>query len=131
MMSNLAKIDFKVLNINEDNYLSWQLDAKIHLQSKKLGETIKEGNKMSPKERALALIFLHHHIHDDLKNEYFTEEDPAGLWKSLKDRYDHQKMVILPAAQNEWLNLRLQDYKTVSEYNSALFNIVSRLKIMW
>ena len=34
-------------------------------------------------------------------------------------------MVILPAAQNECANLRLQDYKTVSDYNSALFNIVS------
>ena len=69
-MSNLAKLDFKALNINGDNYLSWQLDAKIHLQSKKLGETIKEGNKTSPEEKALALIFLCHHIHDDLKNEY-------------------------------------------------------------
>ena len=48
MMSNLAKLDFKVLNINEDNYLFWHLDTKILLQSKKLGKTIKEGNKMSP-----------------------------------------------------------------------------------
>ena len=31
MMSNLAKFDFKALNINGDNYLSLQLDAKIHL----------------------------------------------------------------------------------------------------
>ena len=67
-MSNLAKLDSKALSINEDNYLSWQLDAKIHLQSKKFGETIKEGNKMYPEENALALIFLRHHIHDDLKN---------------------------------------------------------------
>ena len=66
----MAKFDFKTLNINENNYLSWQLDAKIHLQFKKLGETINEGNKMSPEENALALIFLRHHIHDDLKNEY-------------------------------------------------------------
>ena len=53
MMSNLAKLDFKALNINGDNYLSWQLDAKIHLQSKKSGETIKEGNKISPEEKVL------------------------------------------------------------------------------
>ncbi|KAJ8621776.1 hypothetical protein MRB53_030305 [Persea americana] len=38
-------------------------------------------------------------------------------------------MVILPATQNEWLNLRSQDYRIVSEYNSALFNIVSRLRL--
>ena len=84
---------------------------------------------MSSEEKALALIFLRHHIYDDLKNEYLTVEDPTGLWKSLKDRCDHQKMVILPATHNEWLNLRLQDYKTVSEYNSTLFNIVSRLRL--
>ena len=83
------------------------MDAKIHLQSKKLGETIKDGNKKSLEENALALIFLRHHIHDNLKNGYLTEEDQAGLWKSLKDKYDHQKMVKLPAAQNEWLNLML------------------------
>jgi len=109
--------------------LNWQLDAKLHLQSKKLGDAIKEGNKMNPEEKATALIFLRHHIHDDLKNEYLTEEDPLNLWNSLKDRYDHQKMVILPNARSEWLNLRYQDYKTVSEYNSALFNIVARLKL--
>ncbi|XXG72939.1 hypothetical protein AAC387_Pa07g1928 [Persea americana] len=84
---------------------------------------------MSPKKKALALIFLHHHIHDDLKNEYLIGEDPAGLWKSLNDRYDHQKMAILPAAQNEWLNLRVQDYITVFEYNSVIFNTVSRLRL--
>ena len=40
MMSNLAKLGFKALDINGDNYLSWQLDAKTNLQFKKLGETI-------------------------------------------------------------------------------------------
>ena len=128
-MSNLAKLDFKSLNINGNNYLSRQLDEKIHLPPKKLGEAIKEGNKMSPEDKVDALIFLHLHIHDDLKNEYLTEKDLVGLWKSLKDMYDHQKMVILQAANCQWLNLRFQDYITVSEYNFARFNIVSRLRL--
>ena len=98
MISNLAKLNFKELNINRENYISWQLDAKIHLQSKKLGEAIKEGNKMSPENKVSALIFLCYHIHDNLKNEYQTDEYSAGLWKSLNYRYDHQKMVILPVA---------------------------------
>ena len=84
---------------------------------------------MSLKEKASVTISLHYHIHDDLKNEYLTEEDPLSLQKSLKDRYDHQKMVILPNAQSEFLNLRYQEFKTISEYNSTLFNIVSRLKL--
>ena len=128
-MANLAKLEFKALSISGDNYLSWQLDAKIHLQSKRLGDAITEENDMSMEDKASALIFLRHHIHEDLKNEYLTEEDPLGLWQSLKDRYDHQKMVILPNAQSEWLNLRFQDYSAISDYNSALFNIVSRLRL--
>ena len=47
----------------------------------------------------------------------------------MKDRYDHTKTVILPQAQYDWQNLRLQDFKSVSNYNSALFNIVSRLEL--
>ena len=51
------------------------------------------------------------------------------LWQSLKDRYDHHKTVILPKARYDWLHLRLQDFKYVSEYNSALFKISSQLKL--
>ena len=35
--------------------------------------------------------------------------------------------MILPKARYEWLHLRLQDYKSVSEYNSAMFRITSLL----
>lgn len=128
-MANLAKLEFKALDVSGDNYLSWQLDAKLHLQSQKLDNTIKENNAASSEEKAKALIFLRHHIHDDLKAEYICEEDPYSLWTSLMERFDHQRMVMLPAALNEWLNLRFQDFKTVREYNSTLFNIVARLKL--
>ena len=47
----------------------------------------------------------------------------------MKDRYDHTKTVILPQAQYDWQNLRLQDFKSVSDYNSALFDIVSLLEL--
>ena len=48
---------------------------------------LKKATGMSPEEKASALIFLHHHIHNNLKNEYLTEKDPLSMWKSLKDRY--------------------------------------------
>ena len=64
-----------------------------------------------------------------LKNEYLTIKDPLVLWQSLKDRYDHQKTVILPKARYDWLYLRLQDFKSVGEYNSTLFQISSQLKL--
>lgn len=128
-MTNIAKLEFKALDISGDNYLSWILDAEIHLQSQCLENAIKNGNTMSQQDKAKALIFLRRHIHDDLKTEYLTEKDPLHLWNSLKERYDHQKTVILPNTRQEWLNLRFQDFKSVREYNSAMFRITSKLKL--
>ena len=54
---------------------------------------------------------------------------PFDLWKRLKERYDHTKTIMLPQAQYDWQHLRLQDFKSVSEYNSALFDIVSRIEL--
>ena len=94
-----------------------------------MGETIKETNSASLHDHAKALIFLRHYLDESLKNEYLTVKDPLVLWQSLKDRYDHQKIVILHKARYDWLHLRLQDFKSVSEYNSALFKISSQLKL--
>ena len=65
-MSNLAKLEFVALDISGKNYLSWVLDAEIHLDAINLGNTIKEGNDASLQDRARALIFLRHHIDEGL-----------------------------------------------------------------
>ncbi|KAK5836390.1 hypothetical protein PVK06_012177 [Gossypium arboreum] len=44
--------------------------------------------------------------------EYLTMKYPLELWKNLKERFDHQKMVILPKTSYDWMHLRLQDFKT-------------------
>ncbi|KAK8322277.1 hypothetical protein V6Z12_A12G156300 [Gossypium hirsutum] len=129
IISNLTKLEFVALDITRNNYLSWVLDAEIHLNAKGLGETIKEGNEESTQDKAKAMIFLRHHLHEGLKTEYLTVKDPQILWANLKERYDHQKTVILPKARYEWLNLRLQDFKSVSDYNSAMFRITSQLNL--
>ena len=90
-MSNLAKLDFVVLDITGKNYLPWVLDAEIHLNANGLGETIKEGNKESSQNKAKAMIFIRRHLHEGLKAEYLTDKDPLVLWNNLKERYDHQK----------------------------------------
>jgi len=128
-MANLTKLEFAALDISGKNYLPWTLDVEIHLTANNLGETIKDENNGSPQERAKAMIFLRHHLHEGLKAEYLTVKDPLELWKNLKERYDHQKQVILPKARYEWIHLRLQDFKSVSEYNSAMFRISSELKL--
>ena len=55
--------------------------------------------------------------------------DPLILWKSLKEQCDHQKTIILPRARYDWIHLRLKDFKSVSDYNLALFKICSKLKL--
>ncbi|WJZ84982.1 hypothetical protein VitviT2T_004553 [Vitis vinifera] len=128
-MSNITKLEFVALDISENNYLSWILDAELHLDAMNLRATIKQGNQTSLQDRTKALIFLRHHLNEGLKNEYLTVKDPFTPWSNLKERYDHHKTVILPKARYDWMHLRLQDFKTVSEYNSVLFKISSQLKL--
>nr|XP_023919902.1 uncharacterized protein LOC112031443 [Quercus suber] len=120
-MSNLTKLEFAALDISGKNYLSWTLDAEIHLEAKNLGDTIKVGNQASLQDRAKSMIFIRHHLHEELKSEYLTVKDPLVLWNDLKERYENQKSVILPKARYNWLNLRLQDFKSVmAEQNNEL-----------
>jgi hypothetical protein len=46
----------------------------------------------------------------------------------LKEKYDHQMIIILPKAHYD-LHLQLQDFKSVSDYNFSMFNISSKLKL--
>ncbi|XP_049360825.1 uncharacterized protein LOC125825536 [Solanum verrucosum] len=118
-MSNLSKLEFVALDISGNNYLSWVLDAEIHLDAKGLGATITNGNTTSSQDKAKAMIFLRHHLDEGLKVEYLTVKDPLELWTGLKEMYDHLKATVLPRARYEWIHLRLQDFKTICEYNSA------------
>jgi len=83
---------------------------------------------ITEQEKAKALVLLRHHLHESLKTEYLLVEDPKELWDSLNDRYGHHKRVLLPKAQFEWTNLRFQDFKSISDYNSTLHRIVSILR---
>ena len=78
-MSNLTKLEFVALDILGKNYLSWILDAEIHLDAMNLGVTIKEGNQASLQDHAKTLIFLRHHLYKGLKNESLTVKVPFTL----------------------------------------------------
>ncbi|XP_049406304.1 uncharacterized protein LOC125869965 [Solanum stenotomum] len=128
-MSNLSKLEFVALDISRKNYLSWVLDAEIHLTAKGLSDCIIEGNKASSQDKAKAMIFLRHHLDESLKVEFLTVKDQLELWIGLKGRYDHLKATVLPRDRYEWIHLRLHDYKIVIEYNSVVFRITSQLKL--
>ena len=128
-MSNITKPKFVALDISGKNYLSWIIDTEIHLDAMNLKVTIKERNQASLQDRTKTLIFLRHHLHKGLKNEYLMVNDPFTLWSNMKEIYDHQKTVIFPKTRYDWMHLRLQDFKTISEFNFALFKISSQLKL--
>ena len=128
-MSKIANRDYAALNLSGDNYLQWALDTRISLKSKGLGDTITEGNDENEKNRYRAICYMRHHLIEGLKDQYMTIESPLDLWNALKHRYDHQKMVLLPKARHDWMHLRFMDFKSVDEYNSALFKIVSILRL--
>ncbi|XP_070036644.1 uncharacterized protein [Nicotiana tomentosiformis] len=94
-----------------------------------LTDTIKDKNQASNQKHTKAMIFLCHHLDEGLKMEYLTVKDPVILWNNLKDRYDHLKVAVLPQARYDGIYLRLQDFKSISEYNSDMFIIISQLKL--
>ncbi|KAL9676418.1 hypothetical protein QQ045_004632 [Rhodiola kirilowii] len=126
-MSNLAKLEFSPLDISGKNYMPWTIDIETHLDSINLPETIIEGNTSSKMDKATSLIFLRRHLDENLKNEYLTVKDSSELRKNLKDRFDHQRDVMLPLYRDKWAALQFQDFVKVSEYNSEMIKIVSHL----
>jgi hypothetical protein len=51
------------------------------------------------------------------------------LWTNLKEMFDHQKVVVLPKVRYDYIHLQLQDFKSIYKYNSAMFKIISQLKL--
>jgi S-adenosylmethionine:diacylglycerol 3-amino-3-carboxypropyl transferase len=63
-----------------------------------LEDIIKDDNKTSSQNKAKTIISLRRHLHKKLKIEYLTIKDPLFLWQNFKERYDHQRTVILSKA---------------------------------
>ena len=132
-MSDIAKREFDALAVDGSNYLTWATDVEIKLDGMGLDHTIVQSeagkDERTKPDKARALHFLRHHLHLDLKSEYMTERDPLVLWQSLKDRFSQQWSIVLPRAQQDWINLRFQDFKSVVAYNSALHRIVTKMRL--
>jgi hypothetical protein len=107
------------------------MDVKISLPLCGVYEAI-----LPPEERIVpqldpfmynASYMIRNHLHIDLKSEYVMEEEPNVLWYALQTRYEQQKVVILPEANHDWTMLRLQNFKSVREYNHVIHKICARL----
>lgn len=101
----------------------------MHLQSEGLEICILPKNTETKKDKASTMVKLHPHLREDLKQEYQSVKGPYELWSNLAKRYGHQKNALYPLARYEWLNMHIQDFKTIIEYNSDVRHITSTMKI--
>ena len=101
---------------------------ELHLDSEKILDTIKEGNKSASHEKAKAVIFLRKHLDENLPHDYARIKDPLDLWNALKERFDNQKKITLPHALDDWANLRFQDFEKVETCNSTILRIAAQLE---
>lgn len=135
-MANLEKLSFLALKLDGANYLAWSLDVRANLIAKSnlhVIVTIPDINAPppdpTPAEEAGVLVYIRRHLHPYLQLQYLHVVDPKELWQNLQARFDHQKLMALPKARQEWLNLRVQDFTTVAAYNNDLFRISSTLTL--
>ncbi|XP_026452915.1 uncharacterized protein LOC113353540 [Papaver somniferum] len=128
MSSNLVSLDFMPLEDSGENYLSWALDAELHLEANKLDHTIIGGDCTSD-ERARAVAYLRRHLSPTLKHEVAHCREPQKLWSTIKGKYHHFKVVTLPKIRDQWIHLKFQDFKSVSAYNSELHKIAAQFEM--
>ena len=114
----IEKCLFPPLALDGSNYMTWMVHVEGNLMAKDLFNTVSahfnDGeNSNSRKKGAEAFIFILHHLYLSLQNQYFSIKNPSTLWKQLKARFDHQRIVLGPNTLHEWNQLRFQDFKTV------------------
>nr|GEV63597.1 hypothetical protein [Tanacetum cinerariifolium] len=81
--SRVESCETLVLDISGQNYLSWVLDTEIYLAANGLGDTIQAGKETTVEQKAKEMIFLRHHLHENLKYEYLTVKDPVQMWQHI------------------------------------------------
>jgi hypothetical protein len=55
------------------------------------------------------------------------EEEPHSVWIALQGHYEQQKAILLPEANHEWTQIRLQDFKSIEDYNHAIHKVYDKL----
>ncbi|XP_074318102.1 uncharacterized protein LOC141654890 [Silene latifolia] len=124
-MAHMTKRDFDILDNNGTKYLQWRVDARANLKAKGLEHTILVDGNSTSQEQAKAIVFLRHHLHENLKIEYLFVEDPKELWDNLCQRFESLERIIGPKARYDRMNIRFQDFTSVSDYDSAMLRITS------
>ena len=133
-MAGIVSREFPELTHDGLNYLTWASDMDIVLEGQCIKGALSAGtptapSKTIPADNAKALHFLRHHMCETLKNDYMAERSASALWTTLNKRFSRLKYTIQPQAEADWIRLRFADFKTVGEYNSALYRICTILQL--
>ncbi|XP_074318110.1 uncharacterized protein LOC141654898 [Silene latifolia] len=106
-MAHMTKRDFDILDNNGTKYLQWRVDARANLKAKGLEHTILVDGNSTSQEQAKAIVFLRHHLHENLKIEYLFVEDPKELWDNLCQRFESLERII-GRKLDDWMNIRFR-----------------------
>jgi hypothetical protein len=74
-----------------------------------------------------ALFIIRNHLNPDLKLEYMMEEEHHSLWVALEAHYEQQKTILLPKVNHEWIQIHLQGFKSIEDYNHDIHKICAKL----
>lgn len=122
----MSDLDYNTLDIYGENYLEWAMNISVILMRQGLSDCIIKNDHGTENEKYMELSVMHHHLTDELRNQYREIKDPRCLWTELKSRYTK---VLLPKARHEWMSLRFRDFESVEEYNYALSKIAHTLML--
>jgi hypothetical protein len=129
---DMSTKEFDELALDVHNYPAWASDIEITFASRGIIDAIVAPitgtDPVNDVKKNTTLFLLRLYIYKDLKQEYLMKRCPHNLWKALKECYEQQNELIWASANLEWNHLRLQDFKSVAEYNQALHSICSNLK---
>ena len=100
-MTRISNRDFEILDISVQRYFEWRVDAMTYLKAQSLDHALMQDGNPTCTEQAKALVYLKHHIHEDLKSEHFLIKDPKELWEHLKNKFENLQHIIAPRAHHE------------------------------
>ncbi|WVZ66171.1 hypothetical protein U9M48_015433 [Paspalum notatum var. saurae] len=86
------------------------------------------GSNCSDVQKAKATVYMWRHLSQYFKDELFVERDPFAIWQHLKEHFDLLKSAELIQAKYDWDHLSFSDFDSVTEYDSALQDIVDQFK---
>jgi hypothetical protein len=87
-----------------------------------------EAEEIRRDENAAAVLLIYTHLCETLQQQFHGASLANELWLALESRFGDRENVMLPRALQDMKTIRFTDFATVGEFQTALSNIVARLK---